>query len=318
LLEFGQFRVDPEQRLLLRDQRPIPLSPKAFDLLLVLVERSGQVVLKDDLMKLLWPDTFVEESNLGQHVFQLRKALGERAQDSSYIVTVPGRGYRFAEKVRTLPVGEEMVVESTRSRLTIEHTSRLDVAKRFSKPRNWMLGATLLMVLAAVFIRYTRNSPVLKEADLVLVSDFVNMTGEPIFDDTLKQALTVKLAESPYFNVALDAQTRQTMGLMKRSADERVVAPIAREVCQREGAKALIGGSIVRLGNKYVLDLDAMDCLTGASLAHQKIETANREQVLHQLGEAIIPVRRKLGESLSPSRSLIHRLNRRRPNRCLH
>jgi DNA-binding winged helix-turn-helix (wHTH) protein len=121
LLEFGPFRLDPEQRVLLRDQEPIPLSPKAFDLLLVLVQRSGQVVLKDDLMSTLWPDTFVEESNLGQHVFQLRKALGERAQSSSYIVTIPGRGYRFAQAVRTLPREEDIVIEShSRSRVVIE------------------------------------------------------------------------------------------------------------------------------------------------------------------------------------------------------
>lgn len=122
LLEFGPFRVDPEQRLLLRDQQPIPLSPKAFDLLLVLAQRSGQVVLKDDLMKLLWPNTFVEESNLGQHVFQLRKALGERPQDHAYIVTIPGRGYRFAPQVRALPaITEEIVVQShSRSRMVVE------------------------------------------------------------------------------------------------------------------------------------------------------------------------------------------------------
>lgn len=121
LLEFGPFRLDPEQRVLLRDQEPIALSPKAFDLLLVLVQRSGQVVLKDDLMNALWPDTFVEESNLGQHVFQLRKALGERAQSPSYIVTIPGRGYRFAQTVRTLPREEDIVVEShSRSRVVIE------------------------------------------------------------------------------------------------------------------------------------------------------------------------------------------------------
>jgi Tol biopolymer transport system component/DNA-binding winged helix-turn-helix (wHTH) protein len=124
LLEFGPFRVDPEQRLLLRNQQPIPLSPKAFDLLLVLVQRSGQVLLKDDLMKLLWPNTFVEESNLGQHVFQLRKALGERPQDHTFIVTIPGRGYRFAPQVRTLPAETEEIVVQThsRSRLVIEET----------------------------------------------------------------------------------------------------------------------------------------------------------------------------------------------------
>src|SRR5579864_7547259 len=113
LLEFGPFRIDPEQRLLWRGQESIPLSAKAFELLLVLAQRSGQVVLKDELMTLLWPDTFVEESNLGQHIFQLRKALGERAQDPSYIATVPGRGYRFVQGVRAIPakVDEEIALE---------------------------------------------------------------------------------------------------------------------------------------------------------------------------------------------------------------
>src|SRR5215472_3345935 len=123
LLEFGPFRIDPEQRRLFRNQQPVPLSPKAFDLLLLLAERSGQVVLKDDLMRWLWPDTFVEESNLGQHIFQIRKALGEQAQDPVYIATVSGRGYRFAQKVRTVPreSEDEIVLEShSRSRLVIE------------------------------------------------------------------------------------------------------------------------------------------------------------------------------------------------------
>jgi Tol biopolymer transport system component/DNA-binding winged helix-turn-helix (wHTH) protein len=120
LLEFGLFRVDPEERVLLRGNEPIPLSPKAFDLLLLLMERSGQVVLKDDLMRLLWPDTFVEESNLGQHVFQLRKALGERAQGSSYIVTVPGRGYRFAQSVRALSDDAIVVQSHSVSRVMVE------------------------------------------------------------------------------------------------------------------------------------------------------------------------------------------------------
>ena len=309
--EFGPFRIDPDHRLLLRENQPVPLQPKAFDTLLVLIQNSENVVLKDDLMKTVWPETFVEESNLAQNIFVLRKALGDTVGENRYIVTVPGRGYRFAEKVRL--VGEEedrLVVEShSRSRLVIEEqsaaairpasatTSTLSTLGR--TPWNWILGATFVAVVAAGAIRYLRKPPPLKEADLVLVSDFVNTTGEPIFDDTLKQALTVKLAESPYFNVALDAQTRRTLGLMERPADERVVGALAREVCQREGAKAVIGGSLVRLGNKYALDLSATNCLTGDSLAHEKIEAANQEQVLRQLGQAIVPVRKALGESLS-------------------
>src|SRR5215467_8286557 len=106
LVEFGPFRIDLDQRLLWRGQQQIPLSRKAFELLSILVNRSGEVVSKDELMTLLWPDTFVEESNLSQHVFQLRKALGEQGQTPSYIVTVPGRGYRFNQSVRAVPVEE--------------------------------------------------------------------------------------------------------------------------------------------------------------------------------------------------------------------
>jgi DNA-binding winged helix-turn-helix (wHTH) protein/tetratricopeptide (TPR) repeat protein len=305
LLEFGPFRLDPEQRLLLREQRSIPLSPKAFDLLLILVQRSGQLVLKDDLMKLLWPDTFVEESNLGQHVFQLRKALGEKAQGSTYIVTVPGRGYRFAQTVRSVSSEESVVVEShTRSTVIIQEAPESQTVSSIlsrlgRKPWNWTLGAITLLAVGVVAAGYLHRPPGLKEADLVLVSDFVNTTGEPIFDNTLKQALSVKLAESPFFNVVLDGQKRKTLALMQRSVDERVVPPIAREVCEREGAKALIDGSIMRLGNEYVLGLEAVNCLSGETLAQEKIRVANQEQVLRQLGQVIVPLRRKLGESLA-------------------
>src|SRR5215471_6941853 len=120
LLNFGPFRVDPDQGLLFRGQESIPLAPKAFETLLVLLRNSGRVVRKDDLMKTLWPDTFVEESNLTQHIYQLRKALGSGGQDPKYIVTVPGRGYRFAEQVEEVPAenGTELVVEGRSSQVT--------------------------------------------------------------------------------------------------------------------------------------------------------------------------------------------------------
>src|SRR5215471_12077832 len=160
LLEFGPFRIDPEQRLLMRDQQPVPLSPKAYELLLLLVQRSGQVVLKDDLMNLLWPDTFVEESNLGQHVFQLRKALG----DPSYIVTVPGRGYQFVPSVRAIPVieNQEPAVEiPTVSQIAVED----DVQPRSPAPasrfrrRLLVIAASAVVVLVAVTAVTLRLSP---------------------------------------------------------------------------------------------------------------------------------------------------------------
>jgi DNA-binding winged helix-turn-helix (wHTH) protein len=308
--EFGPFRMDTDRHLLLRAGEPVPLTSKAFETLLVLVEHSEDLVSKDELMKLLWPDSFVEESNLTQQVSMLRKALGESPQDHRYIVTMPGRGYRFAERVKEIPEGDgDLVLEShSIQRATIEETETQEesaagtsvLSKLRLRPWNWVLTAAVaVIVLASVLVLRRPRVQAMNEGDLVLVSDFVNTTGEPVFDGSLKQALTVKLAESPYFNIALDSATRRTLGLMGRSADERVVPPVAREVCQREGAKVVVGGSILSLGNKYDLDLTATNCLTGASVAHQEIEANSKEEVLSKLGQLIPPLRRKLGESVS-------------------
>ena len=167
--------------------------------------------------------------------------------------------------------------------------------------RKWMLLSSAVVVLGLVgtiFLLYRRRSMTLNETDWVLVSDFINATGDPVFDGSLKQAITVKLSESPYFNVVLDSATRQTLSLMGRSPDERVVPPLAREVCERAGAKIVVGGSIVALGKKYVVDLDATNCLTGVSIAHQEGAAQNRDQVLKTLGQIVPLIRRRLGESL--------------------
>ena len=309
LLEFDHFRIDVEERVLTRDGKAIALSPKAFETLLVLVQHSERVVLKNDLMKSLWPDTFVEESNLSQHIFQLRKALGENAQDPQYIVTVPGRGYRFARKVAELSEGDVDLIVQSRSiqTVTVEETessqSRTPLfSKLRQRPWTWVLSATAVVVLLALtsaLVVRARRPPPLNESDRVLVGDFVNTTGEPVFDGTLKLALTEKLDESPFFNIVPGSVTRKTLGLMGRPVTEPVVPPIARDVCQRDEAKVVVGGSILNLGGKYVLDLDATNCLTGASLAQQEIQADNRDQVLAQLGQVIPKLRSKLGESVS-------------------
>src|ERR1035438_10449441 len=127
LYKFGNFRLEPARRLLWREDQPIQLQPKAFDTLLVLVQHNDRVVSKDELMKLVWPDAFVEESNLTQNIFVLRKALGETAGERRFIVTVPGRGYRFAELVRTVEEADEVVVEShSQSRVVIEEEGAPD------------------------------------------------------------------------------------------------------------------------------------------------------------------------------------------------
>ena len=106
MYEFGEFRMDVQNRILRRGQNLVPLTPKAFEVLQVLVQKNGEVIAKDELMNAAWPDSFVEESNLTQTVFMLRKALGE-TRDQPYILTVPGRGYRFiAPVIKPAPVKE--------------------------------------------------------------------------------------------------------------------------------------------------------------------------------------------------------------------
>jgi eukaryotic-like serine/threonine-protein kinase len=120
LYEFGPFRVDLEKELLFRDDETIPLAPKAFQVLLVLISRKKEVVTKDDLLKTVWPDTFVEEANLSRNIFLLRKALGEGPQDHQYIVTAPGRGYRFAEDVQFVPEQELNIVAASHAKVEMQ------------------------------------------------------------------------------------------------------------------------------------------------------------------------------------------------------
>jgi hypothetical protein len=130
-----------------------------------------------------------------------------------------------------------------------------------------------------------------RREDAILLADFVNTTGEPLFDGALKQALAVQLQQSPFLNIFPQERVRQTLGYMSRSADERVVGPVAREICQRNGIKAVIR---TELGNQYVLNLTAANCLTGDTLAQEQAQAASKEQVLSALGEAAKNMRKRV------------------------
>jgi DNA-binding winged helix-turn-helix (wHTH) protein/Tol biopolymer transport system component len=198
LLEFGPFRIDPEQRRLFRDQQPVPLSPKAFDLLLLLAERSGQVVPKDDLMRWLWPDTFVEESNLGQHIFQIRKALGEQAQDPIYIATVSGRGYRFAQKVRIISpeAEEETVLESrSRSRLVIEEETMSDGTPAWAVKLRGLLVAVLAAGMVTVMAVAWLLRPLATPPKVLAVRQITHTGGAEPYSRVLADGSRVYFSE---------------------------------------------------------------------------------------------------------------------------
>ena len=133
----------------------------------------------------------------------------------------------------------------------------------------------------------------------MVLADFANTTGDPVFDGTLKQALGVDLEQSPYLQVIPQSRVQQTLGFMGRQPNERLTNDVARELCQRIGSKAMLSGSIASLGSQYVLTLNAISCQTGDSLAQEQAQAPSKEQVLAALGGAVSKMRGRLGESLA-------------------
>jgi tetratricopeptide (TPR) repeat protein len=163
----------------------------------------------------------------------------------------------------------------------------------------WLsIAAATLVVAAVAWWQLRDSSQALGEADAILLADFNNTTGDPVFDGTLKQALAVKLEESPFLNVVSDQRVRETLGFMSKPADTAVTASVAKEICQRQGITATLLGDIATLGNTYVVTLRAENCQTGDVLAREQVTASGKDHVLAALGEAATSMRRKLGESL--------------------
>jgi len=209
MYEFGPFRLDPQRRLLTRGTDPVPLTPKVIETLVVLIENRDRVVSKDDLMKMVWPDSFVEESNLSQNVFVLRKALGDSSQERRYIVNLPGRGYQFTEAVREVEEAQLGSTQEVEETLRVESRSLARVVVERVVPRKSPTGmrtgiAVAMAVLLGVGILVYRSRagrptertgpvvslPAVKMRPAIAVLGFRNLSGR---EDT--KWLSVALAE---------------------------------------------------------------------------------------------------------------------------
>jgi len=173
-----------------------------------------------------------------------------------------------------------------------------------SPPRRlWNYVVMALVAIAVIGLAMTffarRGRAVMTSKDAILLTDFVNTTADPVFDGTLKKALAVDLEQSPYLNVFPEQKVRQTLQFMGRSPDERITSDVGREVCQRNGIKAMLNGQIASLGSQYVLTLDAVNASTGESLAREDVRASRKEEVLNALDKAGSSLRKKLGESMS-------------------
>lgn len=310
--EFGPFRMDPDKQVLLREGQHIPVTPKAFETLLALVRHSREVVSKEELLKEVWPDSFVEESNLSQNIFLLRKALGDTAENRQYIVTLPGRGYRFAAPVRNVTEqGEALVAQArTRTQIVIEENESapreaLKLVPVPQKPKaSWKLLLPLgtiavLLAYGVVFLIRGRRPENLGEKHSVLVADFVNTTGDPVFDDALRQGMEVQLQQSPSLTVVSEHSIRQALSLMKQSPGARLTGQTAQQVCERTGSYAVLQGSIKPLGSEYVLDLRSVNCRTGENIDDEQAQVARKEDALDAVTRMARGFRTRAGESVA-------------------
>ena len=168
-----------------------------------------------------------------------------------------------------------------------------------SKLGKLAFAAALLTIVVAVVFLFTRHGRALTEKDAILVTDFVNTTADPVFDGTLKKALAVDLTQSPYLNVFPEQKVRQTLQFMGRSPEHRVTTEVGREICLRDGIKAMLTGSIASLGSQYVITLEAVNASNGDSLAREQVQADSKEDVLNALHKAGSRLRGKLGESLN-------------------
>jgi DNA-binding winged helix-turn-helix (wHTH) protein len=292
IYEFGPFRFDAERNLLLRSGKPVALTPKSFKILLVLVRNGTVGVSKDDLMKAVWPDTFVEEANLSRNIFMLRKTLGESPRDHRYIVTIPGHGYRLAEAVHRVTEPEFSVISASHSEVQV----KVDQNRRWG----WVLLAVILLIVAGYgMVRFALHSKrALTQKDTVVLADFVNSTGDPVLDGTVRQGLAVQLDQSPFLSLISDERIQQVLRMMGQPGNARLTPEIARDICERTASAAVLDGSIASLGSQYVLGLRARSCSDGRILADEQVQSARKEDLLNALSQMASKVRARLGESL--------------------
>ncbi len=209
-------------------------------------------------------------------------ARSESRQSSSQSSPKPSQS---SEKTRAVSSGQAAVTEQAASR---PWKILVPVA----------LVVIALLVAGGLFYR-SHKTQALTEKDSILLSDFTNTTGDPVFDSTLKKALAVSLGQSPYLNVVSDSKVQQTLKLMGKPPDTRLTSDIGREICQRAHVKAMLTGSIAPLGSEYVITLEAINAATGDSLAQVQEQAASKEQVLNALGVGAGKLRGNLGESLA-------------------
>ncbi|MGB0007823.1 MAG: protein kinase [Candidatus Sulfotelmatobacter sp.] len=210
--------------------------------------------------------------------------------------------YQHASEIRTDLQRLKRDSESGHVSAATSGSAPVSQARAVRLAKLWKILIPVLLsalLVAGGFYYRSRRNRLLSHKDTIVLSDFANSTGDAVFDDTLKMALSVSLRQSPFLNVLTDSQAAKTLQQMTQPPGTRLTPELARELCQRAGSKAYLAGAIGRLGTEYVVGLKAVNCNNGNTLAEEQVTSASKEKVLDSLGEAASRLRAELGESLA-------------------
>lgn len=276
IIAFDEFEVDPTRRLLLKDGHAVSLKPKAFELLLVLIDHRGTVLSKSDLFDLVWTDQFVEENNLTVHVAALRKALGEKKDDHRFIVTVPGQGYKFVAAVRSteadggpgnaielslpaipnnLPDAQNGMSGPAIARDHGQNDRVLPAAASYTAKLKWVIGALALLVTGLTYFSFFYNGP--KTSDSIAVLPFVNASGDPkveYLSDGITESLINDLSQFPDLKVIARSSVFRYKTNDNRSLDSEL-AQIAADL----GVQTVLTGRLEQRGENLLISVELVD-----------------------------------------------------------
>jgi DNA-binding winged helix-turn-helix (wHTH) protein/tetratricopeptide (TPR) repeat protein len=301
---FGPYEADFSSNELRKGGTRVKIQDLPLRLLSVLAEKPGRVVSREEVQKRLWPeDTFVDfEDGLNTAVRKLREALGDDPEKPRYIETIPRHGYRFIAEVKRFPAPTWAPASAKEpSAVGALHEPLAEIQRPRGRLKRWVLGAVAVLVLLSglsFWLLYGRPAFSFSPRDSVLVTDFENQTGDTRFNEALRTAFTVSLAQSRHANIFPQVRLGTVLRLMGKSSTDRITPAVGREICQRENIRGLVAGSITRTGQEYAISAELIDPQTGETVRSYMEHSYGEDHVLDALDVIAADVRRDLGESL--------------------
>ena len=305
VFQFGLFEANVAHNTLTRKGARVKIQEQPFSVLVFLLERPGEIVTREELRQKLWPEgTYVDfDGSLNVILKKLRATLDDDADNPTFIETVPKKGYRFIAPVSVVasPVATPAANAGREGKDEVQ--SSLPEARVLARRRSlyrWGIAAAVLIFAIAAGYRLlvVRKVHALKNTDTIVIADFTNDTGDPVFDDSLKQALSLQLAQSPFLSLIPDGRVRSTMRQMGLATTDFISAETGRKICLRTNSAAVIDGSIRTAGTQYILGVRALSCATGETLAQEEAQVSRKDDVLPALDRVSSALRTKVGEPL--------------------